>query len=45
MVAYAGGYCRESFQLFWGVTQGNLFPPTIFNVVVNEVVCHWVFMA
>ena len=26
----------------WGVTQGDPLSPTIFNVVVDVVVCHWV---
>ena len=28
----------------WGVTQGDLLSPTIFNVVVDAVVRHWVMM-
>ena len=28
-----------------GVTQGNPLSPTIFNVVVDVVVCHWVTLA
>ena len=42
MVAHAGSYYGESFQGFRGLTQGNLMYTTIFNVVVDAVVHHWV---
>ena len=42
MVARAGGYYRSSFQGFKGVTQGGLLSLTIFNVVLDAVVQHWV---
>ena len=42
MVAKSGGYYRSNFQGFRGVTQGDPLFPTIFNVVVDEVVRHWV---
>ena len=42
MVDHAGGYYRESFQGFQGVIQGDPLIPTIFNLVVDAVVCHWV---
>ena len=42
MVKSAGWYYVEAFRGFWGVTQGGLLLPTIFNVVVDAVVCHWV---
>ena len=42
MVAKAGGYYGLDFQGFRGVTQGDPLPPTIFNMVVNVVVRHWV---
>ena len=45
MVARAGGYYREGFKRFQGVTQGDPISPTIFNVVVDVVVRHWVTMA
>ena len=45
MVAMAGGYYGESFKGDRGVTQGDLLLPTIFNVVVDEVVRHWVTLA
>ena len=37
-----GGYYREAFQGFKGVTQGDPLSPTIFNMVVDAVVRHWV---
>ena len=42
MVAQAGGYYRTAFKGERGVTQGDPHSPTIFNVVVDAVVCHWV---
>ena len=45
MVARAGGYYGEDFKGARGVTQGNPLSPTIFNVVVDAVVCHWVKLA
>ena len=42
MVARAGGYYRTEFQGARGVTQGYPLYPTIFNVVVDAVVRHWV---
>ena len=41
MVVRAGGYYGEHFHRERGVTQGDLLSPTIFNVVVDAVVCHW----
>ena len=41
MVARAVGYYGETFCGERGVTQGNPLSPTIFNVVVDAVVCHW----
>ena len=40
----AGGYYRSAFQGFRGVTQGYSLSPTIFNVVVDAVVRHWVYV-
>ena len=44
MVAHAGGYYEEEFQFFWGVTLGGPLSPTIFNVVVDAVVHHYVLL-
>ena len=40
-----GGYYGEEFKGARGVTQGDPLSPTIFNVVVDAVVRHWVTMA
>ena len=45
MVARAGGYYRTGFKGARGVTQGDPLSTTIFNVVVDAVVCHWVTLA
>ena len=45
MVARAGGYYGEALKGAWGVTQGDQLSPTIFNVVVDAMVRHWVTMA
>ena len=42
MVAHAGGYYGTAFRGERGVTQGDPLSPTIFNVVVDAVVRHWV---
>ena len=42
MVARAGGDYGMAFGGERGVTQGNSLSPTIFNVVVDAVVRHWV---
>ena len=42
MVARAGGYYAEAFKGARGVTQGDPLSPTIFNVVVDAVVRHWI---
>ena len=42
MVARAAGYYRTAFGGERGVTQGDPLSPTIFNVVVDAVVRHWV---
>ena len=42
MGARAGGYDRTSFGGERGVTQGDPLYPTIFNLVVDAVVRHWV---
>ena len=45
MVVRAGGYYGEAFKGARGVTQGCPLSPTIFNVVLDSVVHHWVTMA
>ena len=42
MVARVGRYYREAFKGARGVTQGDPLSPTIFNVVVDAVVRHWI---
>ena len=42
MVARAGEYYRTAFRGERGVTQGEPLSPTIFNVVVDAVIWHWV---
>ena len=44
MVSLATGYYREAFQVVRVVTWGDLLYPTIFNMVVDSVVQHWVLM-
>ena len=45
MVARAGGYYGGDFKGARGVTQGDPLSPTLFNVLVDVVVRHWVKMA
>ena len=45
MVSRAGGYYRTGFKGERGVTKGDPLSPTIFNVVVDTVVHHWVTLA
>ena len=42
MEAKAGGHYGPAFQSYRGVTQGDPLSPTIFNVVVDAVIRHWV---
>ena len=42
MVARAGGYYRTAFGGERDVTQGDPLSLTIFNVVVDAVIRHWV---
>ena len=42
MVARAGGYYGMAFKGERGVTQGYPLSPTLFNVVVDTFVHHWV---
>ena len=41
MVEKSGGYFRLSFKVYRGVTQGDPLSPTIFNMVVDAVIGHW----
>ena len=41
-VARLGRYYGTAFRCFWGMTQWDPLTPTIFNVVVDTVVCHWI---
>ena len=41
MVARAGGYYETAFGGERGVMQGDPMSPTIFNVVVDVVIRHW----
>ena len=45
VVARAGGYYREAFKGDRVMTKGDPLSPTIFNLVVDAVVRHWVMMA
>ena len=40
-MAREGGYYGSPFRGERGVTQGDPLSTTIFNVVVDVVVCHW----
>ena len=42
MVSRAGGYYGEYFKGERGVTKGDPLSPTIFNVVAEAVVRHWI---
>ena len=42
MAAIASGYYGKAFKGDRGVTQGDPLSPTIFNVVVDAVVRHWI---
>ena len=41
MAARAGGYYGAAFKGARGVTQGDPLSPTIFNMLVDAVVRHW----
>ena len=45
MVARAGSYYGKGFKGGRGVTQGYPLSPTIFNVVADAVVRHWLTIA
>ena len=42
MVEQAGRYYVTPFERYFGVTQGDPLSPTIFNIVVDEVIRNWV---
>ena len=42
MVAQSGGYYNDPFKNFRVVTQGDPLSPTIFYVVVDVVLRHWI---
>ena len=42
VVVRASRYCAAACKGFRGMTHGELLSLTIFNVVVDAVVCHWV---
>ena len=42
MVYQEGRYCDNLFMVHQGITQGYHLTFTIFNVVVDEVICQWV---
>ena len=42
MVDKASRYFGRPFKGYQGVTQGDPLSPTIFNVVVDAVIRHWV---
>ena len=44
MVDQLGRYYGLALQGFQGVTQGDPLSPTIFNVVVDSVVRHWIML-
>ena len=41
MMAKAGGYFGSTFKGYRGITQGKPLSPTIFNVIVEAVIRHW----
>ena len=45
MVARAGRYYEKGFKGERGMMQGDPLSPTIFNVVVDAVVRHWLLLA
>ena len=42
MLAKDGGYFGRPFKGYRDVMQGKTLPPTIFNVIVDAVIRHWV---
>ena len=44
VVTQKNGYRGPHFQATRGKTQGGLISPTLFNMVVDNVVCNWLYM-
>ena len=44
MVAKVGKYFRRPFKGYRGITQGHPLSSTIFKVVLDSVICHWVMV-
>ena len=44
MLENSGGYFYPPFKGYRGVNQGNHLSPTIFNVVMDAVIWHWVMV-
>ena len=44
MVTQAGYYFGTLFKCYQAVTHSEPLPPTIFNMVVDYVIRHWVMM-
>ena len=44
MIARAGGYYEPPLKGYHGITQGYPISPTIFNVVVDTIIRHWVIV-
>ena len=42
MVARSGGYFGIPFKGYHGMTQGKPLYPTLLNVVMDAIICHWV---
>ena len=42
MVAQAERYYSNPFKVHQGVTQGYPLSPTLFNMIMDAVICHWV---
>ena len=45
METRAGGYFGLPFKRYRGMTQVSPLHPTLFNVVVYAVICHWLMVA
>ena len=45
MVTRQNGYHDPKFRVTRGTTHGELLSPILFNVVVDSVVVHWLYLA